>query len=393
METDLLPAHEPAGPPTRVVFLVHGTRLLFARRAQWVRAGSRFINGLLNGLGPSTLIKSFTWSGRNSVGAREEAARRLSEHLRESAARFPGVRHSVIGHSHGGSVALKAVTAADLADADVVCLSTPILCAVPRNVLTESHRFIYLLLSIPAAIVLAAFTIRHWPGVLMVAAIALVCFPVWMALAIFQARATQLAKTIEVPDHRADRVLFVRFVGDEASLALGVFQGLQYAMNFLIRAIVGVFALLLKGYDWVAARHGRLAAILYVPALFSAALYGYNGTNLWWLCIPIGVAILVALALLCLTPVLALLALVIGLASILVAIFPFGFRLATATMWVEVCVEALPRGRWNALILEPSARFAMRGLRHSFAYQEERAISAIIEHLNRKGAAEHRAAG
>jgi hypothetical protein len=287
-----------------------------------------------------------------------------------------------LGHSHGSSVALKAVISPDLADVDVVCLSTPILCPVPRSALTESNNFIYLILFIPALAVFAFALQSDWPNGLVPFMVLLFCVPVLFALARYRHRAMELAKTIEVPEHRADRVLFVRFIGDEASLALGAFQALQYAMNGLIRAIVGVFSLFLKVPDWVGARLGWLGAIFFGPAFLAAAVYGYNGVNLWWLCIPVSAAFIGAFALLCLSAVLALLAFVTGLASIVVGIAPFGLRLATVTMWVEVCVEALPRGQWNALILETPAGFPIRGLRHSLGYEEARAIKAIIGHLN-----------
>jgi hypothetical protein len=147
MQADLTWVHESEGHPSAILFLVHGT---FAKPSNWTNSGSQFCQSLLRLLGPDTSIRCFTWSGKNSLGAREKAANRLRGLLIDSVARFPGIKHFVIGHSHGGNVALKSVASPALADVGIVCLSTPILYGLERTTLTRSNNFLFFILSIPA---------------------------------------------------------------------------------------------------------------------------------------------------------------------------------------------------------------------------------------------------
>jgi pimeloyl-ACP methyl ester carboxylesterase len=401
MHTDLSSVYQPDRKPTKLLFIVHGT---FAEGAAWATSGSDFCQSLIRELGPQTLIQSFNWSGQNSVSARETAAVRLSQLLQQSVADFPGVPHFVIGHSHGGNVALSAAALPDLANVHVICLSTPILYAVPRRALTDSKTFLWLLLSIPFLGLLFAwlfiqvefeaelpawlyrvthvrwsFNVLYWPCFFVAVFFSYLC---WRALVSWNSSALRVAKTIEVPHPDPNRALFLRFVGDEASLALTAFQALQYAMNVLIWAILGIFSLFVRMYEWAQGRMRLLFAVLYVPIAIGMAFYLYDSKiNLWFLFVPFVAAILLALLLLLVTPVLAILALLIGVASVIVAIFPFGPRLALASMWIELCVEAAPLGKSNLLVLAPSAQSVASGLRHSFCYQEEPAIRAMVEYI------------
>ena len=153
MSANVVSVHQPQGQPSRIVLLLHGT---FGKRAKWLRRGSPFCTSLLRDLGRETAIRSVIWSGQHSVRAREQASHTLREYLRESLKEYGGVRHVVIGHSHGGSIALKAVAVTDLTEVDVVCLSTPILWAVPRPPLFDSNTFVWLVLSLPFFSIFAA---------------------------------------------------------------------------------------------------------------------------------------------------------------------------------------------------------------------------------------------
>lgn len=404
MHTDLQSVHQPDGKPTGMLFIVHGT---FAKRAAWATSGSEFCQNLIRELGPQTVIQSFIWSGRNSISAREKAAVRLRQLLHQSVAGFRGVPHFVIGHSHGGNVALSAVATPDLANVRVICLSTPILQAVPRRALTDSEKFFWLLLSIPflgtlitwlfLSIVfeaelkrwLSRFAHGRWSldsiGGFWIFVAALLSFLSWCALLSWRSSAMRAAETIEVPHPKSDRALFLRFVGDEASLALTAFQALQYAINVLIRAILGIFSLFVRMYEWAKRRNEWLGALLLGPILVYVAFSIFDSkVNPWFLWVPFSIALLVVLSLLLVTPVLAILAVLVSIASVVVAIAPFGLRLALASMWIELCVEAVPSGQSNVLVLRPSAQSVASGLRHSFCYQEEPAIRAMVEYIKRK---------
>ncbi|WP_188555480.1 alpha/beta fold hydrolase [Edaphobacter dinghuensis] len=89
-----------------VVTLVHGT---WATNAAWVEPSSKLSSELLARLPQPLVTNVFRWSGKNSASARNSAAANLAEQLRKLIDANPGARHYVIGHSHGGNVALKAV--------------------------------------------------------------------------------------------------------------------------------------------------------------------------------------------------------------------------------------------------------------------------------------------
>jgi hypothetical protein len=87
--------------PGDVVFLVHGT---FASNATWIEPEGSFAIAMRNEV-PDLRIEPFRWSGNNSPSARMQAGKELSE--RGEQLFLQGHRRFwIIGHSHGGNVAL-----------------------------------------------------------------------------------------------------------------------------------------------------------------------------------------------------------------------------------------------------------------------------------------------
>jgi len=82
-----------------VITLVHGTWA--DTNAKWIQRDSMLCRQLYAEFA-QVEIHAFPWSGKNSVGARKTAAEDLRRHLEC----IPQADHFVIGHSHGGSVAL-----------------------------------------------------------------------------------------------------------------------------------------------------------------------------------------------------------------------------------------------------------------------------------------------
>ena len=125
-------AGDAVSPRRVVVTLVHGT---FARRARWILEGSLLRRGLGERLGPDCIFAPFRWTGGNSHGAREVAAERLRGHLRSLRERFPGSRHFVVAHSHGGNVASYAMQdeEARRGVSGLVFLATPFIVCEPRS--------------------------------------------------------------------------------------------------------------------------------------------------------------------------------------------------------------------------------------------------------------------
>lgn len=63
--------------------------------------------------GLNIVFDHFLWSGCDSFADRADAARSLRTALRESAREHPGVPQVVLAHSHGGTVAVKALDTRD----------------------------------------------------------------------------------------------------------------------------------------------------------------------------------------------------------------------------------------------------------------------------------------
>jgi len=136
-----------------VVTLVHGTCGFLPRRmsvehegdhenegspsasrsnSDWFAFDSSFHKELarqLKELGVEHRIRSFEWSGSNSIFVRNNAAVRLSKLLELDAAADPQAFSVVIGHSHGGNVALLALErlTGNLDHVRIVTLATPFL--------------------------------------------------------------------------------------------------------------------------------------------------------------------------------------------------------------------------------------------------------------------------
>lgn len=102
-----------------VVTLVHGTwgrgpsrvaRRNPERHAPWCRDNSRFVRALdecFEGAGLNIAYSRFNWSGANSIEDRYWASERLCSQIVR--VRSWGKPHLIIGHSHGGNVALEAL--------------------------------------------------------------------------------------------------------------------------------------------------------------------------------------------------------------------------------------------------------------------------------------------
>jgi hypothetical protein len=110
-----------------IITLIHGT---WARGAAWTRPESALCQSLRETAARKDVqveFKSHTWRGSNSFKSREEAARTLADRLRQDFEQSPGALHFLIGHSHGGNIAIDAVRAHGIEDrvSGIVTMSTP----------------------------------------------------------------------------------------------------------------------------------------------------------------------------------------------------------------------------------------------------------------------------
>jgi hypothetical protein len=150
-----------------VITLVHGT---FAPDAPWTRPDSA-----LRSRWPATperpvRFSVFEWSGGNSHQARVTAAGELAEHIRALTTEYRTASHLVIAHSHGGNVALSALSQEDLKGkvTALICLNTPFLHCARRDLLPLMLVLIGLnpliLLLLATAPFLELYMLPQYPG-------------------------------------------------------------------------------------------------------------------------------------------------------------------------------------------------------------------------------------
>jgi|ERR1022692_679706 pimeloyl-ACP methyl ester carboxylesterase len=146
----------PTPSPSFYITLVYGT---FRDQRIW---DSRFLETLERALGGSVVFdKGYSWTGKNSQDVRVEAGHSLQKYILALMKAQPHAEHFVIGHSHGGNIALYAI-GSDLAPtftgdnllikgkvSGVICLGTPFLDVRPRRAWPTAG---LILLSLVAAI-------------------------------------------------------------------------------------------------------------------------------------------------------------------------------------------------------------------------------------------------
>jgi pimeloyl-ACP methyl ester carboxylesterase len=126
----------PTTPPIKpVVTLIHGT---WSPRAPWVREGMPIPDAIHRAV-PDAQLVTFDWSGKNSHRHRMSAADALRVHIEDVERREgSGVRHILVGHSHGATVALYALRDSETEKrvSGLVTLGAPFLRVRPRLDLT-----------------------------------------------------------------------------------------------------------------------------------------------------------------------------------------------------------------------------------------------------------------
>jgi hypothetical protein len=146
--------------PDYAITLVHGT---WADTRGWVAPGSVLRRELEARLG-SVVFREFPWTSAHTHAARTEAGVRLARFVRGGQGQYPEARHFIIGHSHGGIVALYAMrdAAADKVVSGIITLATPFVSGRRRRFRPYVGAITFLLIAAPVvagALVLAAM----WP--------------------------------------------------------------------------------------------------------------------------------------------------------------------------------------------------------------------------------------
>jgi hypothetical protein len=338
-------------PSSRIlVTLVHGT---FAPGAAWTRQDSALCAALRRQI-PGASIEAFTWSGRNSNGARMQAARelaawtdaRLAQAQREQSG---PIQHYVIAHSHGGNVVLYACRFRSFADhlSKLVCLSTPFLSARARH--SSRGILITLVVGIFAAggVALGLLGVRPWVAIGAAFAGFLACAPmVKWALDRCQHQAGAILDGLWTPKIDAASMLIVRCDSDEASGALTVAQ---------------------------------------LPTAVASALWGWFDRTMRAMESARGPGAVLAFASLPLRVLMSIVALA-TLPLFVLAAIPFGYR---SEMWgqslfIEIVADGTPPGTWTVHRVRdfPFDDPRIDGvLRHSLGYEHENALKVVVHWL------------
>ncbi len=423
-------ASSAAGPTPRrraIVHLVHGTwpRGLLARflpflgqAKLWFEKGSEFRNAIE---GPEIECKEFKWSGANSVRARAKWAAQLRELLLKTRKEAPDVVQLVIAHSHGGNVAVQALSGPEgqgLADG-VVTLGTPFLHV--RSRMAEAFEATAMELSqlfgffLPAMIAMflwlpsQMFSFKDWKSVpLTTRAIALAIFVVLWILGVQLSKRWKASRirVVEAAGSGPDAglpLLIVRAPRDEASVVLAVAQLADVALETAWRLVRRVVRLL--PLTWMEkSRLGAVLGFIYVCGTvfslgilaaavayqsWSAVVYGlwmepveagYSVAGIYFTRAVFAVLLAVGLPALAVLLPLGVMLVIAGL-----ALAPFGWELVFAGLTLEVNAEATPAGSaYPVETIQPDRseleRVRMRHSLHELPSVRSRLLQWIIEH-------------
>lgn len=248
-------AGQEAGP--LAVTVVHGTyargRLFATSRPWfgpasdwWFRPGSKFrvaLEASLLGEGREANVQEHDWSGANTIAARAQAAKALTEAVAARHRGNPADEQVLVAHSHGGNVAMRAADALHELGirVRVVTLATPYLRVAQRS--AGWPHFTLFLLCMPLFVwplaaldVLLAENVPGWSslnvgGLLAYGALYLLVMP-WFSW--MEGRRKRLVEAVNFNAVRSGRVLVLRGFVDEATLALAFGAIGAELMHFLL---------------------------------------------------------------------------------------------------------------------------------------------------------------
>lgn len=424
--------------PSYIITLVHGT---FARNAAWTRPASYFCRILRERIARTDLlITRFHWSGWNSPWSRRRAARALRAELARQLTSYPEARHYVIGHSHGGAVALQAVygeNALPLQIAGVAAMATPFIHTRKRGIGPFNyHEMLTWLCFLPLAGSAVWGVFSMWVSSLSsggddrpatTAALGCLVAAAYVSLAIARGLRKALLRLAEntsdslqcsVPEDA--NLLIIRTSGDEASAVLAFSQLLSWGVSrlwllvgTLLRPLFSLLRALERFSQLVpavlivlgfASTYVLMSVLVHIPMLIleepgSVSIFDFHllietlqfllggireamnqrdvGNTLLWALI--GVVVLLG-------GTFALLACFVLPALILLSIIllPFGPESALSALLVEVSVESVPPGRW--CIYQFTSAEEVGGalaLAHSAAYEDQRVLSLLASWIVR----------
>jgi pimeloyl-ACP methyl ester carboxylesterase len=411
-----------------VVTLIHGT---WATKADWIRPRSALSRALRQRLGQDTKVFRFIWSGGNSPSARSIASERLKKKLTLRLRDYATARHHIIGHSHGGNVALAAVAGTDSekqAGTDlarkidgIVCLATPFLVARKRdlgpqpalNMVAAITGLCILLMLIVGPMLPASWPAAVTSGIQMaiLIAVALPCMVLAMWWFTF---ATALQDELTISSIDPDRILIVRSPADEASGILVFSQIISWATVRVYLLSQALFARLETAMTrWAERKWSVLVvaafALVLIPGFVFLLAYSDQPDLAFqsWLRVLAWAGLIVLFtivleALILIIPFVggvdfatalfrfAVSALIWPIMLLLsVFLLPFGWRVALANVLLDVTAETTPIGRsWTVNLVEPpennERRERARPLMHSIVYENPAALEIVCDWIAKR---------
>jgi hypothetical protein len=331
-------------------------------------------------------IDCITWSGSNSVFERAAAATKLSEHLLSQP---PGAPRVVIGHSHGGNIALKAIDKSPQPQTTihVVSLATPFLRVYPTwegpsywQLLPTSYIIALVLILIFAtagAHYIAPLKHAMLEGSKPLMTAGLILFSMFLANLfirfIFNPGSQQPpdksqrpwiwrpftladATNYDFASSSAPPLLVIRGVGDEASLSMAMGKAGSRFSYIIAKTMIGKISIILMG---------ALASLFMVPNNWETLPTIVN-----YACVIAGVTTVISLIMLCFANAV------------------FGKEFLIGAMRCDVAADSVPDSASAKVVTlrPPDVDFLSdnSGLRHSL-YNDPKCVSAIIAWLDGKG--------
>jgi hypothetical protein len=406
-----------------VITLVHGT---WGRRSEWIREGSPLRRAFESVLKDQVVFRTFVWSGRNSFAAREKAGEDLRSFLREGFQFFPyDAAHSIIAHSHGGNVILKAL-ADDFIRARIstaICLSTPFITVAARN-FGSSIRFNVNLFHLGLAAIAAICIDRkisflrtfsahallstnsdlvRMSFLLMFAAETLIAWTaIYFPLNLWRTHAQRFTKAQTIRPVSDLNLLVIRPPADEASGALTATQFVAWLVTHSWQMVARIQTWLRSALNKWAAWSERHKFWSYLLALSITTLCfwltredPFSGLQYKWIEGPVLLAVvalvvryfyvrmIISFLLVVCTVIVGLLILPL-IVTLSIAVLPFSPSDAFLMGPLQISAEAAPIGRCEILQL-PST--SVDGLMHSSTYENSLAIQACVAWIliDRKG--------
>ncbi|HKQ30399.1 MAG TPA: alpha/beta hydrolase [Burkholderiales bacterium] len=231
---------------TVVLHLIHGT---WSDGREWVKEGSPFRQFLETKFGANLRVNSISWSGRNLDADRRRAKADVAQAVKRF--QISGARQFLVGHSHGGNVAVYAASDAEISGllCGVVCLSTPFISILPREFIRRAIAFAALLAFGPLCLAVdwlwqAAFGQSNGPVRLAITIVSVLLagrfytpLTRWLAK-----RSRQAGDQSRLPRADSVKVLALTSGEDEALSGLALLESISSAFRLLQHPVVVLIA-------------------------------------------------------------------------------------------------------------------------------------------------------